>query len=157
MIFNKPWALVQHISITSFSESTLFLHDNYLMDWRHSHPTFRAAPPKPRTEKKHMECWEASGMYSYATVTSGLPWEVVHWGWPVSMASASLKPDCTHNLRCFTHEFRSFQMQMGQCFKMWDKKALCFTMLGSRDDRNFQVLLCGQENEACQSSSYYCL
>lgn len=41
------------------------------------------------------------------------------------MASASLKPDRTLNLRCFTHESCSFQTQMGQCFKMRDKKKHC--------------------------------
>ena len=41
-----------------------------------------------------------------------------------------------------------FKCRWGSVSK-YGTKALCFTMLGStREDRNFQVLLCGQENEA---------
>jgi len=52
MIFSKPRALLGHIPITSFSESTLYKHDNFLMDWRYNCLTFREGPPKPLAEKK---------------------------------------------------------------------------------------------------------
>lgn len=129
----------------------------YLMDWRHSHPTFRAAPPKPQTEKKRMECWEAYRMYSYAAVTSGLHREVLRWGWPVSMASASLKPDCTHNLRCFTRVLLISNADGAEFQNAGQKSTVLYNARLHKGRQKLPSVALWPENEARQSPSYYCL